>query len=230
MTLVYQIDLGSLGGQGTAEESFRGVSTVTSPANSFDLRGDWASSTFDMRAYTTSFVSYETPKTHFMPRLTSGWQANALVTFTTGNPINLLAGSNVSGSGENKDRVNLVGDPYANVPVLTNTLAVQHFNPAAFAKPAAGSFGKLGRDALHGPGFGSVNFSIFKNVPINERVRAQLRMEVFNLMNRTNWANPTVAQTSASFGQLTSTKAAASAPGLGFGEPRNVQLAFKLIF
>ncbi len=60
-----------------------------------------------------------------------------------------------------EDRVNLVGDPHANVPVLTNTLAVQYFNPAAFAKPATGSFGNLGRDALYGPGFGSVNFSLF---------------------------------------------------------------------
>ena len=156
-------------------------------------------------------------------------QANAQITFTTGNPINPLAGSNVSGSGENKDRVNLVGDPYANIPVLTNTLAKQYFNPAAFAKPAAGSFGNLGRNTLYGRGFGSVDFSMFKNVPITEKIRGQLRCEIFNLMNRTNWANPTVTLTSSSFGQLTSTKNAASVPGLGFGEPRNVQLAFKIM-
>ena len=206
------------------------ASTVTSPANSYNLRGDWAGSTFDTRVYTTSYVSYETPKTRVLPRLTSGWQANALVTFTSGNPINILAGSNVSGSGENKDRVNLVGDPFANVPVLTNTLAVQYFNPAAFAKPAAGSFGNLGRNSLYGPGFGSVDFSMFKTIPLTERMRLQMRAEVFNLLNRTNWANPTVTFTSSSFGQLTQTKNAASAPGLGFGEPRNVQLALKLVF
>lgn len=206
------------------------ASTVTSPMNSYNLRGDWASSTFDTRVYTTSYVSWESPRTRFLPRLTSGWQANALLTFTSGNPINILAGSNVSGAGENKDRVNLVGDPFASVPVLTNTLAKQYFNPAAFAKPASGSFGNLGRDTLYGPGFGSVDFSMFKNVPVTERVKAQLRLEIFNLMNRTNWANPTTTLTSSSFGQLTQTKNAASAPGLGFGEPRNVQLALKIIF
>jgi hypothetical protein len=206
------------------------ASTVTSPQNSFNLRGDWAPSTFDTRLYTTSYVTYELPKTKFVPIVTGGWQLNALLTFTSGNPINILAGSNVSGSGENKDRVNLVGDPYANVPVLTNTLAVQYFNPAAFAKPAAGSFGNLGRDALYGPGFGSVDFSVFKNIPFNERIRAQFRAEIFNLFNRTNWANPTATFTSSSFGQQTQTKNAASAPGLGFGEPRNVQLALKIMF
>ena len=206
------------------------ASTVTSPQNSYNLRGDWASSTFDTRVYTTSYLTYETPRTHFVPKLTGGWQANALVTFTSGNPINILAGSNVSGSGENKDRVDVIGDPYSNVPVLTNTLAVQYFNPKAFAKPVAGSFGSLGRDALYGPGFGSVDFSMFKNVPLTERIKLQMRLEIFNVLNRTNWANPTTTFTSSSFGQLTQTKNAASAPGLGFGEPRNVQLAMKIVF
>jgi hypothetical protein len=123
-----------------------------------------------------------------------------------------------------------VGNPYANVPVLTGTLAVQYFNPAAFAKPAAGTSGTLGRDALYGPGFNSVDFSLFKKIPITEKIYGQFRVEIFNLFNRTNWANPTTTFTSSSFGELTQTKSASSAPGLGFGEPRNVQLALKIIF
>jgi hypothetical protein len=123
-----------------------------------------------------------------------------------------------------------VGNPYANVPVLTNTLAVQYFNPAAFAKPAAGTFGNLGRDVLFGPGFGSVDFSVFKKIPITERIAGQFRVEIFNLLNRTNWANPTTTLTSATFGELTQTKNGSSAPGLGFGEPRNIQLALKITF
>jgi hypothetical protein len=207
------------------------ASTVTSPQNSYNLRSDWGSTTFDTRHYTTSYLSYLAPAPHYFPSLTGGWQFNALITYTSGNPINILAGSNVSGSGENKDRVNLVGDPYQNVPVLTGTRALQYFNPAAFAKPQAGSFGSLGRDALYGPGFGSVDFSTFKNFPIwAERIRGQFRVEIFNLFNRANWANPSVTLTSSSFGQLTQTKNASSAPGLGFGEPRNVQLALKVIF
>jgi len=206
------------------------ASTVTSPQNSNCLRCDWASSTFDTRHYTTSYVTYMAPTPRFLPFVTGGWQANALVTITSGNPINITAGSNISGSGENKDRVDLVGNPYSSI-TPTGTLAVQSFNPAAFAKPAAGTFGTLGRDALYGPGFGSVDFSVFKNFPLwRERMKGQFRVEIFNLLNRTNWANPTTTLTSSSFGQLTQTKNASSAPGLGFGEPRNVQLALKIIF
>jgi len=201
------------------------------PENSFYLINDKGSSKFDARHIVSGFVSYEAPQfAKFAPRLTKGWQFNSLFTFSTGSPFNILAGTNVSGTGENQDRVNLIGDPYANVPVLTGTTAVQYFNPAAFGKPAAGTYGNLGRDALYGPGFGSADVSVFKRTPITERISTEFRVEVFNVFNRTNWANPNVTFTSGSFGQLTATKNGSSGAGLGFGEPRNTQLSLKVIF
>ncbi len=203
----------------------------TVPTDSYNLRDQRGSSTFDIRHFFTGFVSYDVPQwAPRFPRLTAGWQLNALLTFSTGQPINILAGTNVSGTGENQDRVNVVGNPFANVPVLTNTTAVQYFNPAAFAKPAPGTFGNIGRDLYYGPGFGSVDFSVFKKIPITERVAMEFRAEIFNLLNRTNWANPNVNFTSSSFGQLTQTLNGGSAPGLGFGEPRNTQLALKILW
>ncbi len=203
----------------------------TVPTDSYDLAEQRGSSTFDIRHLFTGFVSYDVPQiAPFWPRLTRGWQLNSLFTFSTGQPINILAGTNVSGSGENQDRVNVVGNPFANVPVLTGTTAVQYFNPAAFAKPAAGTFGDIGRDLYYGPGFGSADFSVFKKIPIKERVSLEFRAEIFNLLNRTNWANPNVTFSSSSFGQLTQTLNGGSAPGLGFGEPRNTQLALKLLW
>jgi hypothetical protein len=153
-----------------------------------------------------------------------------LITESSGSPINITDGKNVDGTGENKDRPNLVGDPFKNVPVLTNTRAVQFFNPAAFQASPSGTYGNLGRDAIVGPGFGSVDFSIFKRTPITERIMSELRVETFNIFNHVNWANPNTNWSSGSFGQMTNTRNGSSAPGLGFGEPRNVQLALKLIF
>ncbi|MDQ1472444.1 MAG: hypothetical protein QOJ99_3924, partial [Bryobacterales bacterium] len=203
----------------------------TVPTNSYSLANERGNSTFDIRHIVTSFVSYEVPTfTSHAPLLTKGWQVNSLFTFHTGSPFNILAGTNVSGTGENRDRVDLIGDPYASVPVLTGTTAVQYFNKAAFARPAAGTFGNLGRNVLYGPGFGSMDFSVFKKTPITERISTEFRVEIFNLLNRTNWANPNATFSSASFGQLTSTRNGGSAPGLGFGEPRNAQLALKVIF
>ena len=107
---------------------------------------------------------------------------------------------------------------------------MQYFNPAAFAKPAAGTYGNLGRDALYGPGFGSVDLSVFKRTPISERVGTEFRFEILNVFNRTNWANPNATFTSGSFGQLTATKNGTTGAGLGFGEPRNIQLSLRITF
>jgi len=206
-------------------------SSVTAPMNSYNLALDRGDSTFDTRHILTGFLSYDVPQwTHFAKLLTRGWTLHSLITYTSGSPISITDGKNIDLTGENKDRPNLVGDPFANVPVLTNTRAVQYFNPAAFALSPSGTYGNLGRDAIFGPGIGSVDFSVFKRTPIHERLMSEFRVEILNLFNRTNWANPTTNFSSASFGQLSNTRNGSSAPGLGFGEPRNVQLALKLIF
>ena len=203
----------------------------TVPTNSYNMAFERGSSTFDIRQIVTSFVSYEVPQLgKRSPLLTKGWQVNSLFTLHSGSPLNILAGTNVSGAGQNRDRVDLVGDPFADVPVLTGTRAVQYFNKAAFARPVAGSFGNIGRNSFNGPGFGAADFSLFKKTPITEKIKSEFRLEIFNLFNRTNWANPSTTFTSGTFGQLTSTRNGGSAPGLGFGEPRNVQLALKINF
>jgi len=207
------------------------ASTFSTPMNSYNLALDKGASTFDTRHILTGFVSYVLPQwTRFAPRLTNGWQFHALITETSGSPVNITDGKNIDLTGENKDRPNLIGNPFANIPVLSNTRAVQYFNPAAFVLSPSGTYGNLGRDAIFGPGFGAVDFSIFKRTPVTDRIMSELRVETFNIFNRINWANPNVNFSSASFGQLSNTRNGQSAPGLGFGEPRNVQLGLKLIF
>jgi hypothetical protein len=205
-------------------------SSTTTPMDSYNLALDKGASSFDGRQVLTGFITYQIPQVGNLKRLTGGWQVSALLTYSTGLPVNITTGKNTDLTGENKDRPNLIGDPFANVPVLTGTRVVQYLNPAAFAVPANGTYGDLGRDAIYGPKFGSCDFSVFKHTAITEKITTELRFEILNLFNEINWANPTATLSSASFGQLTQTKNGQSAPGLGFGEPRNVQLALKIIF
>jgi hypothetical protein len=202
------------------------------PANSYDLRRERGRSDFDARHVFVTGLTYELPAWRGLPeRLAKGWQLNSFITAHTGLPLDMRAGSNVSNSFDGFDRVDLVGDPFAGVVQPVNTTVRAYFNPAAFALPARGSFGNLGRNAITGPGFGTVDFSMFKTTALGEHASIQFRFEVFNLFNRANWANPGVSLAAAnSFGLITNTRHGSSAPGIGPGEPRSVQLALKVLF
>ena len=110
---------------------------------------------------------------------------------------------------------------------------MQYLNPNSFAVPTYGTYGNMSRDQVVGPGFGDVDLSLVKNTPIfKERVTAQFRVEMFNVFNRINLAQPlnNLGYGSA-FGTSTSTIGVSyGAPGIGSGEPYNTQLALKIIF
>ncbi len=123
-------------------------------------------------------------------------------------------------------------------------------NPAAFATPKPGTYGNLERGSLHGPSFSQIDMVISKHFALNGPRNAEFRIEIFNLFNRDNFANPvatlpnalpTTALTEANrvqpgqaftsgaagtFGTLTSTVGRT----VGLGTNRQVQLAFRVNF
>ena len=203
----------------------------TLPLIQNNIDADWGNADFDIRHVLTAGFTYNLPA-FGGGRLGDGWQLNTIATFQSGRPFNITTGTDASGTGVRSDRPNLVGDPYAGVVQPTALpLSLQWFNPAAFATPAPGTFGNLERNALYGPGFKSVDVSVFKTTKLSGRTSLQLRLEMFNLFNTINWANPgAVVTNSTTFGVITNTRTANNAPGIGAGEPFNVQLAAKIIF
>ena len=209
------------------------------PQNSYNLAGDYGNADFDVRHTFNGYIVYEVPKfTSRWTALTQGWQGNMFTTAFTGTPVSAKVGSDNSGTGENQDRANLVVG--ANPKTSTGSTLVypgggaapyaQLYTISAFAKPAAGTYGTTARNAFRGPGFFTVDASLVKNTRLHEGISLQLRAEMFNIFNRTNLANPSLSLTSSTFGRSTNTRNAASATGIGSGEPFNVQFAGKIIF
>ena len=202
------------------------------PQDSTNFKGNYGSSDYDIRHVVTGYLLYDIPGLAYGPNwLTHGWQANTSLSFHTGLPFNVYASSDTSGTGENTDRGDLIGSPYQGASQsLSNHQPVQWINPNAFANPADGSFGTISRNLLRGPGYGDVDLSFIKNIPIKERLHAQLRVEMFNLFNRVNLAPPS-GYIGGGFGQSSDTIGDYSgAPGIGPGEPFNTQIALKFIF
>jgi hypothetical protein len=215
---------------GHARDDLSGTRGVI-PQNSYDLRGDYGNADFDIRHTFVTYLSYNVPDPRRMRLLLGGWQFNTLMTFSTGTPFTVYAGRNTSGTNENKDRAEIVGDAFADVPADGQPNYAYWFNPGAFALPTAGTYSNQARNSLYGPPIHDVDFSVFKNTHITERFNVQLRAEIFNLFNSRILAPPNTTFTSSSLGQITSTLDVYNGNnGIGTGAPRNVQLALKLIF
>lgn len=202
------------------------------PQNSNHFKGDYGNSDLDVRHHFSAYVLYDIPGSKRGPGwLSHGWQANTNMSLRTGEPFSIHASSDTSGTGENTDRADQVSNPHASLShTLVDHAYVQWINPAAYANPAQGSFGNVARNSVYGPGYGSVDLSFFKNTPLTERIRSQFRVELFNVFNRTNLASPSgylgggLGQSSDTIGDYS------GSPGIGPGEPFNVQLALKILF
>ena len=202
----------------------------TLPMDSTNIDADWGNASFDIRHVVSAGFTYNLPAWNGS-RLADGWQFNVISTIQSGTPFNITTGTDVSGTGDRQDRPNLVGDPFGGIAQPTTGTAVRYFNPAAFAVPAAGTFGNLPRNAYYGPWFKTVDVSVFKTTKLTARTSIQLRAEIFNVFNIINWANPgNMLSSSTTFGLLSNTRNASNAPGIGSGEPFNMQLAAKILF
>ncbi|MBI4472322.1 MAG: hypothetical protein HY646_06615 [Acidobacteria bacterium] len=97
-----------------------------------------------------------------------------------------------------------------------------YFDKTRFGNAAPGTVGTLRRNMLVGPGTSNVDVALVKGLRfpfLGEPGAGELRLEAFNLFNRTNFGNPVTGLTNPNFGRLTSA-----------GAPRILQLAVKIIF
>ncbi len=152
--------------------------------------------------------------------IAGGWQVNSIFTLQTGAPFNLsVPGGIINAPGSSNDP-NLVGTFTSSKEVGPGA---QWFEKSAFAQPAAGTFGNIGRNAFTGPGLFNIDASLFRRIKMTERFTAELRVETFNTTNSPKFNNPNGDITSPNFGKVTG---AQSAPN----GPREVQLGLKITF
>src|SRR5450759_2273798 len=101
-----------------------------------------------------SFTNVSSDRSRF---ITKDWQVSPIISMFTGNPIQITGGKNISLSGQNLDRPNVIlPDQVYGAPKTV----LQYLNPAAFQCAGSnsactvfsGQFGHLGRNSLYGSG------------------------------------------------------------------------------
>src|SRR5262245_56052271 len=148
--------------------------------------------------------------------LLAGWQFSGIYAAETGFPFHI---SEPSYSGARVD--------YAGGDTLLNDASrpLQYLNRAAFVRPpinavsgVASRPGTLGRNALRGPGLWNIDLALAKTLAFTERVHLQIRADMINAFNHTNFGpTPGAGNTaygietninSSNFGAFTSTRGA----------------------
>lgn len=166
------------------------------------------------------------------------WQISGIYTAQSGAPLGVSYSysptQDITGSSTDSGRPIIVGNPV--LPKSERNIN-QAFNTAAFiapsiamcenATPSILCWGNAPRSSFRGPGLNNWDMSLFKNMPFTERLRAQLRVEAYNLFNHTQFSGVDTSaqfsaagvQTNAAFGNYTSAT-----------NPRQLQLALRLSF
>jgi hypothetical protein len=145
--------------------------------------------------------------------LTRDWQLSAIVSARSGSHFSVTTGVDNALNGQGNQRPNKVqDDPYVKD-------GLRWLTPAAFAAPAAGTFGNLENNSLVGPRRFNVDIGVTRSFRVGGERQVQFRAEAFNVLNRTHYNNPVSALNNGNFGLITSA-----------GDPRIIQLALKYTF
>lgn len=182
-----------------------------------NIRADRSELEESRRHYAVLMHTYELPwyrgQHGPLGRILGGWSFTGVWTITSGR---LFAPGLTSVAGSVASRPNVVGDWYL---APDKRSLFRYFNTAAFARPAAWTYGNAGKWILRGPG--SVDLSAFalKEVRILESMKIQLRIESFNTMNHMNLGGFNTTLGSSAFGQINDV-----------GAPRYFQFGAKLLW
>jgi hypothetical protein len=208
------------------DDSAGAFDNQTNRVDPYNLRLERGNSSLDLRHRFVFSSLYEIPygrgRTYgkdlpgVVDAVLGGWQLNGILTLQTGQPFDL------TDPGNPETRPDITGNPE------TFGDADRWFDTTVFARvPTNGSQVKLrpgsaGRNILYGPGIKSLDFSLFKNFRITERITTQFRAETFNLTNTPQFSQPNgdISNTG-DFGRIRSTR---------LGSNRQIQFALRVTF
>ena len=168
-----------------------------SATNYFHPENELGPSSYDVRHTVIFNAVYQLPfgqtSSGAAKQLLTGWQIGVIANYASGIPFTPFIGYDYAGDGSsdpnpqkpdwapgrNADNA-IIGDPN------------NWFDATAFVLPPKGEYGNVARNSLRGPDLKAVDLSVFKNTGIG-RQNLQLRIEIFNLFNRPNFATPNSA-------------------------------------
>jgi hypothetical protein len=154
-------------------------------------------SNHDVRHHLVTSLSAALPAPGIAPLqpLLSNWRVSSIATAASGAPFTVTLAYDAARSltlrpdrrgGQRPDlRPGVTGSLVTGNPA-------RWYDVSAFARPEPGFLGNLGRNTLTGPGLFTIDFALTRQFAAfaDHRLKLDLRLEAFNLFNRTNFDLP----------------------------------------
>lgn len=153
--------------------------------NSWNPGYDRGPCSFSSNKVFTANAIYRLPFTR--NRWVDGWQVGPIVNYSQGLPFNVqnqFGGQYQAqtGGATEAERPNLL--PGCNPMVRKRT---QWWNAQCFVFAPFGTLGNTGRDFLNNPNYSNIDFAVFKDTKLTERLTMQIRAEFFDVLNHPNF-------------------------------------------
>ncbi len=200
-----------------------------------------ASGIWDVRHVFNASTIYELPfgqgneflnESGFWRAVAGSWEVTSNFMARTGFPVNVLinrSSSSLPDGNTTDQRPDLV--PGVSLTPPGGATVGQWINPAAFAVPAAGTFGDAPRDLARGPGAWQMDFGLGKHISLTERASLEFRSEFFNIFNHPQYGLPQATFGVPGFGSIIQTvNTTTPVSPVGSGTPREIQLVLRVMF
>jgi hypothetical protein len=207
---------------------------------------NYGDSDYDARHRFVALYNYEIPilasmRDHLIvDELLGKWHVSGTTALQTGFPVTLAdAGAYTSGWCDEYTYYGCADNPNTtsfNIKLL-NPRSAGHpwFDTSTFSPEPVGTWGNVGRNFFHGPGYNYTDLEVYKDFPMARegKMYIQLRLESYNVFNHTNFAEPDGNYSDRStFGTIESVIQPSSF-GVAAGDPqpgRATQIAGKFYF
>ena len=149
---------------------------------SVEIGGTFSSDRREIFNWTTV---YETPKfaNHTASLLASDWKLSGIYRAQSAPMVTVGLSTDVSLTGVFGPAANERPNQIASNSLCANPNPRCWINPAAFAAPAPGTFGNMGRSNIPGPAFWQIDAALTRDFRIREGYTLEFRAEAFNLPN-----------------------------------------------
>jgi len=213
-TWSHALDDVSNGGSGLTF-SYTSAAGLVTPS----VRGSYGNADYDVRHNVVADFLWNTPwklPNRFLDKALNNWTVGGKIFLRSGTPFGIID-SELSGNLSPNINAAMLASYQGSSPIArqcgASAVNIPCYSLSDFVPSLQETtFGNVARNSFYGPGYFDIDATVFKNFPIQDRIKLSIGAQAFNLMNHPNFADPNNNIAGTGFGTISSTVSQPTSP------------------